>query len=168
MSWRFYGQRTIVWIISCSLKRFADQSLWHQSLYLVSRNHAGIKVIITITGYLKLQRNHQLVGWKTDIYWKCISQRSKIQKLKTIALRRWIQDYCRREQSRNTSDCRNVQKNRQRCTSLCKYQIRFLDELFVVSLSNGIQSVKQYRKKVFSSYKATLLFPKFIANYRLS
>jgi len=48
------------------------------------------------------------------------------------------------------------------------FELQKADELFVVSLSNGIQSVKQYRKKVFSSYKATLLFPKFIANYRLS
>ena len=48
------------------------------------------------------------------------------------------------------------------------FELQKADELFVVSLSNGIQSVKQYRKKVFSSNKATLLFPKFMANYRLS
>jgi len=48
------------------------------------------------------------------------------------------------------------------------FELQKADELFVVSLSNGIQSVKQYRKKVFSSNKATLLFPKFMTNYRLS
>jgi len=48
------------------------------------------------------------------------------------------------------------------------FELQKADELFVVSLSNGIQSVKQYRKKVFSSNKAILLFPKFMANYRLS
>ena len=48
------------------------------------------------------------------------------------------------------------------------FELQKADELFVVSLSNGIQSVKKYRKKVFSSNKANLLFPKFMANYRLS
>ena len=52
--------------------------------------------------------------------------------------------------------------------SVSPFELQKADELFVVSLSNGIQSVKQYRKKLFASNKAELLFPKFMANYRLS
>jgi len=48
------------------------------------------------------------------------------------------------------------------------FELQKADELFVVSLSNGIQSVKQYRKKVFVSTTAESLFSKFIMGYRLS
>lgn len=48
------------------------------------------------------------------------------------------------------------------------FELQKADELFVVSLSFGIQSVKQYRKKVFTSTAAEQLFSKFITNYRLS
>ena len=48
------------------------------------------------------------------------------------------------------------------------FELQKADELFVVSLSNGIQSVKQYRKKVFVSTTAENLFSKFIMGYRLS
>ena len=48
------------------------------------------------------------------------------------------------------------------------FELQKADELFVVSLSNGIQSVKQYRKKVFVSATAEILFLKFIMGYRLS
>ena len=48
------------------------------------------------------------------------------------------------------------------------FELQKADELFVVSLSNGIQSVKQYRKKVFVSTTAESMFSKFIMGYRLS
>ena len=48
------------------------------------------------------------------------------------------------------------------------FELQKADELFVVSLSNGIQSVKQYRKKVFVSTTAESLFSKFIMGYQLS
>jgi branched-chain amino acid aminotransferase len=48
------------------------------------------------------------------------------------------------------------------------FELQKADELFVVSLSNGIQSVKQYRKKVFVSTTAESVFSKFIMGYRLS
>ena len=48
------------------------------------------------------------------------------------------------------------------------FELQKADELFVVSLSNGIQSVKQYRKKVFVSTTAESLFSKFIMGYRLN
>ena len=48
------------------------------------------------------------------------------------------------------------------------FELQKADELFVVSLSNGIQSVKQYRKKVFVSTTAKSVFSKFIMGYRLS
>lgn len=48
------------------------------------------------------------------------------------------------------------------------FELQKADELFVVSLSHGIQSVKQYRKKVFVSIKAERVFSKFITGYRLS
>ena len=48
------------------------------------------------------------------------------------------------------------------------FELQKADELFVVSLSNGIQSVKQYRKKVFVSTIAESVFSKFIMGYRLS
>jgi branched-chain amino acid aminotransferase len=48
------------------------------------------------------------------------------------------------------------------------FELQKADELFVVSLSNGIQSVKQYRKKVFVSTTAESVFLKFIMGYRLS
>ena len=48
------------------------------------------------------------------------------------------------------------------------FELQKADELFVVSLSNGIQSVKQYRKKAFVSATAESLFLKFIMGYRLS
>ena len=48
------------------------------------------------------------------------------------------------------------------------FELQKADELFVVSLSNGIQSVKQYRKKVFVSTTAESVFSKFIMGYRFS
>ena len=48
------------------------------------------------------------------------------------------------------------------------FELQKADELFVVSLSHGIQSVKQYRKKVFVSTTAEQVFSKFITGYRLS
>ena len=48
------------------------------------------------------------------------------------------------------------------------FELQKADELFVVSLSNGIQSVKQYRKKVFISTTAESVFLNFIMGYRLS
>ena len=48
------------------------------------------------------------------------------------------------------------------------FELQKADELFVVSLSNGIQSVKQYRMKVFVSTTAESVFSKFIMGYRLS
>ena len=48
------------------------------------------------------------------------------------------------------------------------FELQKADELFVVSLSNGIQSVKQYRKKAFVSTTAESVFLKFIMGYRLS
>jgi branched-chain amino acid aminotransferase len=48
------------------------------------------------------------------------------------------------------------------------FELQKADELFVVSFSNGIQSVKQYRKKVFVSTTAESVFSKFIMGYRLS
>ena len=47
------------------------------------------------------------------------------------------------------------------------FELQKADELFVVSLSEGIQSVKQYRKKVFSTEVSHKLFAKFITRYRL-
>tara|TARA_B100000767_G_C19750739_1_gene530671 strand:+ start:570 stop:1415 length:846 start_codon:yes stop_codon:yes gene_type:complete len=51
--------------------------------------------------------------------------------------------------------------------NISPFELQKSEELFVVSSLNGIHSVKQYRKKVFTSAKVELLFPKFIANYRL-
>lgn len=48
------------------------------------------------------------------------------------------------------------------------FELQKADELFIVSLFNGIQSVKQYRKKVFVSTTAESVFSKFIMGYRLS
>ena len=47
------------------------------------------------------------------------------------------------------------------------FELQKADELFVVSLSEGIQSVKQYRKKVFHTEVSHKLFTKFITKYRL-
>ena len=47
------------------------------------------------------------------------------------------------------------------------FELQKADELFVVSLSEGIQSVKQYRKKVFGTEFSNKLFTKFITKYRL-
>lgn len=48
------------------------------------------------------------------------------------------------------------------------FELQKADELFIVSLTHGIQSVKQYRKKIFTSNTAESLFTNFMTNYRLS
>ena len=51
--------------------------------------------------------------------------------------------------------------------TLSPFELQKADEMFVVSLSEGIQSVKRYRKKTFNTEISRKLFYKFINNYRL-
>jgi len=51
--------------------------------------------------------------------------------------------------------------------ALSPFELQRAEEMFVVSLSEGIQSVKQYRKKTFNTEISRKLFSKFITKYRL-
>lgn len=51
--------------------------------------------------------------------------------------------------------------------TLSPFELQKADEMFVVSLSEGIQSVKRYRKKTFNTEISRKLFYKFISKYRL-